>query len=179
MWINLRAYNATGELIYASGDYDPASGILVDEPGAKVYEAKQAITPELGQFLNLPAGASFHFILNNAVVKDNRIPPRGYTQAAYDRPGLRPVEATYADGQYWDETTYPLPAEAERVVATLYYQTASKEYIDFLRANGGADGSTLGDLWDSSKSPPEIIGMATAPSLPIYLPVIMKDFAAN
>ena len=66
-----------------------------------------------------------------------------------------PVGATYAEGQYWDETTYTLPDSAARVVASFYYQTASKEYVDFLRANGGADGAALGMLWDDLKSPPE------------------------
>lgn len=60
------------------------------------------------------AGESFNFVLNNSVIKDNRIPPRGYTVAAYDRPGLRPVGVFFADGQYLDETAYPLPAGAGR-----------------------------------------------------------------
>jgi len=124
--------------------------------------------------LDQPAGESFHFVLNNTVIKDNRVPPRGYTQAAFDRPGLRPVGAVYADGQYWDETTYVLPPETERVVATLYYQTSSKEYIDFLRANGGVDGDTLGDLWEGSKSPPEVMARIIFPSIPSYLPIILK-----
>ena len=101
------------------------------------------ITPELAAVLGKEAGESFHFVLNNTTVKDNRIPPRGYTVAAYDRPGMAPVGARYANGQYWDETVYALPAGAVRVVASLYYQTASKEYIDFLRARGGAAGILL------------------------------------
>jgi hypothetical protein len=113
-------------------------------------------------------------VLNNMVIKDNRIPPRGYTQAAFDRPGLRPVGAIYTDGQYWNDTSYTLPANTERVVATLYYQTPSREYIDFLRSNGGVDGVTLGELWDNSKSPPKVMAVAFFPSLPTYLPIIIK-----
>lgn len=66
-------------------------------------------------------GESFHFLLNNTVVKDNRIPPQGYTVAQYDRPGLRPVGAAYQDGQSWDETQYLLPESTDLVHALLYY----------------------------------------------------------
>jgi hypothetical protein len=128
----------------------------------------------LAALLNLPPGKSFHFVLNNTVVKDNRIPPRGFTPSALQEHGLQPVGAEYEPGQYWDETVYQMPGDVERVRVTLYYQTASKEYVDFLRANGGVDGASLGELWDSSQSPPEVMATASYPVLPIYLPVVVK-----
>jgi hypothetical protein len=154
IWLNVKAFDAAEHLVYESGAYDALTGILADDPAPKVYEAKLGITPEFAAQLGLPAGESFHFVLNNTYLKDNRIPPRGYTVAAFDQPGLRPVGATYSDEQFWDETLYTLPASAKSAQVTLYYQTASKEYIDFLRANGGDDGATLGQLWDDLKSPP-------------------------
>ena len=174
MWINLKAYDAAGFIVYESGRYDPVTGVLAQDPDLKVYEIKQGITPELAPVVNLPAGESFHFVLNNTVIKDNRIPPRGFTQAALDAPGLRPVGAVYQSGQYWDDTVVDLSAfpEIARVFATLYYQTASKDYIDFLRNNGGVDAVTLGTLWDPLKSPPEVAALGWAPNYPGYLPVI-------
>jgi hypothetical protein len=173
MWLNLKAYDPNNNLIYESGAYDFNTAVLTQDANAKIYEANFGLTPQLAAVAGLPAGESFHFVLNNTVIKDNRIPPRGYTQAAFDQPGLRPVAATYVDGQYWDDTTYPVPNQTNRVVATLYYQTASKEYIDFLRANGGSDGTTLGTLWDTLKSPPEVMATATSPDS-LYLPIILK-----
>jgi hypothetical protein len=67
-----------------------------------------------------------------------------------------------------------MPATTARVEATLYYQTASKEYIDFLRTNGGADGQTVGLLWDDLKSPPEIMVTTSAEGFLTYLPLITK-----
>ncbi len=174
MWLNLKAFDAAGSLIYQSGVYNAATGQLASDPDLKVYEVQQGITPQLAQALQLEAGASFHFVLNNTTVKDNRLPPRGYTQAKFNAPGLRPVAATYADGQYWDDTTYTLPPQTARVSAVLYYQTASKDYVDFLRANGGVDGVSLGQLWDTSKSPPVVMAAAFANPLTYYLPVIFK-----
>jgi uncharacterized repeat protein (TIGR01451 family) len=177
MWINLRAFDAEDSLIYESGTYDPVTGQLHRDADIKVYEVKQGITPELAALLKQPSGESFHFILNNTIVKDNRIPPRGYTQAAFDRPGLRPVGATYVDGQYWDDTVYVLSPETEKVLVTLYYQTASKEYIDFLRANGGVDGAALGELWKSLRSSPEVVTSAWEPNHILYLPLILRYFS--
>jgi hypothetical protein len=174
MWLHLQAFDAGGQVIYESGAYDAVSGQLHRDPDAKVYEIKQGITPELAALLGKPAGASFHFVLNNTVVKDNRIPPLGYRRVHFDRPGLRPIGASFADEQHWDDTLYELPSEAERVVATLYYQTASKEYVDFLRSRGGVDGLALGGLWETSKSPPVVMARAWAPGHDLYLPVILQ-----
>ena len=168
IWINVKAFNDASTLVYESGSYDTATAVLTDDAALKIYEANLGITPAWAAQINKPAGESFHFVLNNTYIKDNRIPPRGYTVANFDQPGLRPVGATYADGQFWDETHYDLPSNTRRVEVALYYQTASKEYIDFLRENGGVDGATLGQLWDDSKSPP--VEMATVSlELPQYL----------
>jgi uncharacterized repeat protein (TIGR01451 family) len=174
MWLNLRAFDAEGQVIYESGAYNSATAELTEDAAIKIYEAKQGITPELAVLTGQLAGPSFHFVLNNTIEKDNRIPPRGYTQVAYNRPGLQPVGATYLDGQYWDETGYPVPPETVRVAATLYYQTSSRAYIDFLRANGGVDGASLGELWDASKSQPEVMSFAVDPPLLMYFPLIFN-----
>ena len=176
MWLNLQAYDAAGNLVYESGAYDPATGVLTVHPETKVYETKHGISADLAAELGRPelAGESFHFVLNNEIVKDNRIPPRGFTQAVYCQPGLRPIGATFADGQHWDDTVYVLPLTAERVMVTLYYQTSSKEYVDFLRASGGIDGLTLGELWETSKSPPEVMAVAWYPGYVNFFPVMFK-----
>jgi glucose/arabinose dehydrogenase len=167
LWLAVQAFDAAGARIYLSGLYDPATGVLAEDGALKVYE----LAAELG----VAAGESFNFVLNNTTVKDNRIPPRGYTVAAYDRPGLRPVGAFFADGQYWDETAYPLPAGAAVVVAQLWYQTSSKEYVDFLRREGGADGALLGVLWDDRKSPPEFLGAVRSGAAINLQPLALPD----
>jgi hypothetical protein len=175
MWLNVKAFDADNQLIYESGAYDLDSGQLTREADIKVYEVKQGLTPELAARLPQSAGESFHFVLNNTVVKDNRIPPQGYSQALYDKPGLRPVGVVYTDGQHWDDTVYSLPLETERLFVSLNYQTASKEYVSFLGRNGGLDGLALKGLWESSKSPPQVMAMAWIPSYDLYLPLIQKS----
>lgn len=171
MWINLRAYDGSGTLIYESGAYDPATGVLTEDADIKVYEVFQGLTPELANLIGMEAGPTFHFALNNTTIKDNRIPPRGYTVAAFDRPGMRPVGATYVDGQYWDDTEYVIPAASAKVVADLYYQLSSGDYIQFLAELGGPDGATLAEIWEDSKSPPELVARGTYPTWRVFLPV--------
>lgn len=176
MWLNVLAYapgNPTP--VFASGVYDPVSGQLLTDAHLKVYEVKQGISASLSPVVGLPAAPSFHFALNNATYQDNRIPPRGYTQAAFDQPGLRPVpNDLYADGQFWDVTDYPIPAEATIVVVRLFYQVASAEYIAFLQQYGGADGQTLGALWENSKSPPELMAVNFTPKLFLFFPSVSR-----
>ncbi len=175
LWLNIRAYDAVGRPVYESGHYNWDTHRLVRDADVVVYEAKQGITPDLAAVLGKPAGASFHFILNNTVIKDNRIPPRGYTEEAWDEPGLRPVGANYEDGQHWDEIRYVLPTETVRVTAQLLYQTASTEYIEFLRDNGGIDGQQLYDLWTRNPSPPVVMASAADPSYGLFLPIIARS----
>ncbi len=175
MWINLKAFDEQLNLLYESGKYNQETAELSLDPDLKIYEALQGISPELAEETNLLSGKSFHFVLNNMVEKDNRIPPRGFTQAFYNRPGLEPVGVNYSDGQYWDDTRYVLPPNTSFVIATLYYQTTTKEYIEFLQANGGLDSQTLAELWKTNPSPPETMGTVLVPGTKVYLPVMTKN----
>jgi len=149
IWLNLKAYNAFGAVIYESGAYDPLTGILSDDPDLKKYEIKPGISETLAPVVNLPAGPSFHFVLNDTVYMDNRIPPRGFTNANFEDIQSPPVGYTYDDGEYWDVTEYTIPGNAAEVEVTLYYQTTSKEYIEFLRDENTTDdwGNVMYDLW--------------------------------
>ncbi len=156
MWIHVVARDGVGNVVYESGAYDAGSGVL-NEAGARVYEIQLGLSPGLGGALGVASGPSFHFTLNDTIYKDNRIPPQGFTNAAYAAFGGQPVDPTfpgtrYADGQNWDLASYALPAAARTVSATLYYQTTSKEYVEFLRDQNVTNtaGQTLHAVWSSS-----------------------------
>ena len=75
-----------------------------------------------------------------------------------------PVAHTYADGDYWDDTDYFLPATAETAHVTLYYQTLSKEYVEFLRDENmtNSAGQDLYDAWAANgKSAPVAMAEST------------------
>jgi hypothetical protein len=105
-------------------------------------------------------GPSFHFVLNNKIFKDNRIPPRGFANESYASFGGTPVGHGYEDGQYWDVTEYAIPPDAASAEVTLYYQSTSREYVEFLLEENSTDdtGQTMYDLWvNNGRCPPELM----------------------
>lgn len=57
-------------------------------------------------------------------------------------------------------------AQPGRIRATLYYQVAWREHLEFLKLNGGLDGEALFGLWSASKSPPQVIQTTWHPNYP-------------
>ncbi|NIP23903.1 MAG: hypothetical protein GWN67_06915 [Phycisphaerae bacterium] len=168
MWINVKFYDATMSLISESGAYDVNTGYLSHDPEVKIYEVKPGLDSITAPLVGEPNGPSFHFVLNNKVYKDNRIPPRGFINDAFEDFGGEPVDYSYEDGQYWDETTYDIPPGAVSAQVTLYYQSTSKEFIEFLRDKNTTDttGQQMYDLWnDNDKCPPEVMQSVSITSL--------------
>jgi len=198
MFLNVRVFDVSGALIHEVNPYDyvvgtlkglgvgssPALGSSEVHLDDYVYEAKlgSTITGET---------TSFHFALATHRYKDNRIPPKGFRISEAASRLSEPVSqgvsspgyftAAEYDGGY-DEILLPLPLyatnAAARIEANLYYQTTSREYIEFLRdeINGTgrltlpsyayviqtnpfftklkAWGNTIFSLWDHNKDKP-------------------------
>lgn len=147
MWLHVEFFNPSGDVVAERGAYDEDSALLSTDDTV-VYEAKLGMSADVAAAAGLPAGESFHFVLNNLYVKDNRIPPRGFTNANFAAIGAAPVGHSYADAQYWDDAEFAIPAGAVRAQVQLMYQSTSREYIEFLRdnSNNGA-GQTAYNQW--------------------------------
>ncbi len=130
-WVNVVFRNAQGDVVHEHGHYDSASALL-DFDSTKVYEAKIGVDAAVSGLTGVPEGPSFHFALNNTWYKDNRIPPRGFTNAGFASVQAAPVGYSYMDGQYWDDTEFTVPAGATEALVRVYYQSVSKEYAEFL-----------------------------------------------
>jgi hypothetical protein len=143
-----------------------------------------AVAYTLGQLAAQAPGTyheTFHFVLNNTVAKDNRIPPYGF---AYDEARKRnalPVPAAQygspADGgtyNHWDEVTLSPPAGAAYGDIKLLYQPTSWEYVQFLYlANNGqnaflaSEGVNLLNAWlATGMAEPYVMASATWGSAP-------------
>ena len=104
---------------------------------------------------------SFHFVLNNYLAKDNRIPPYGMDYDEAMRRNALPVPASQYGNpgpggryDYWDRVRLNPPAGAVRADIALLYQPTSWEYIQFLyvantRSNAflADEGVNLLDAW--------------------------------
>jgi hypothetical protein len=100
---------------------------------------------------------SFHFALATGRHKDNRIPPKGFdignagarlSTPVYYVDGVDVGAAFFTADEYgggYDEVSLTIPTGADYVEVNLYYQTTSREYIEFLRdeINGNPLNQTL------------------------------------
>jgi len=140
---------------------------------------------------------TFHFVLNNTVAKDNRIPPYGF---AYNEARVRnalPVPATQygspaTDGvyNYWDEIALDPPAGAAYADIQLLYQPTSWEYVQFLYlANTGQnaflanEGVNLLNAWlNTGMAEPYVMASTTwgsAPPPPCGTPGVPQNLLAK
>jgi Dictyostelium (slime mold) repeat len=161
MFVNVRLWKK-GALLHEVNPYDAAAGTLrglwawyspnspalgagEEYDDALVYEAhtSSSVTAE---------AQTYHFALADGISKDNRIPPRGFriAEAAARKsepawlgapaPGLF-TAAEYTGG--WDDVALALPPGGEALEVTLYYQTTSREYVEFLRDEINGTATTL------------------------------------
>ena len=181
MWLNVRAF-VSGSQIFESGAYDTDTGILTHDDQIKVYEIKPGLSPGAAAATGLSEGPSFHFVLNNTVYKDNRIPPLGFDNANFAYIQSPPVDYSYSDGQNWDETVYTTTQMPDSVVVILYYQTTSKEYIEFLQTENHTNGTgqAMYDMWNQNgKSAPVVMNQVILYSEDISLAVSLINLSVK
>jgi len=110
---------------------------------------------------------TFHFALNNSVVKDNRIPPYGMRFDDAQIRNIVPVPANQYGNpgehgvyNYWDDVELNVPTDAVYATIDLLYQGTSWEYIQFLNnANDkqnaflGQEGVNMLEAWINAEVP--------------------------
>ncbi len=170
MWLNVRFLNAGDEIIGEIGRYgtkkDTLFGRAVEVPAlldadtAVVYEAKPGMSAEQARKFGKEPGPSFHFVLNDIMCKDTRIPPKGFDNAAFAEHLSKPVGIDYADGQYWHDVKLDIPDDTAKVEVRLMYQSVIWEYIKFLAEENKTDdwGKRLLEAWkETSKCAPTVM----------------------
>jgi hypothetical protein len=159
MFLNVKFFNADGGLIGEINPYEPLITDL-DANGNESYVSGGTITNKTEELVweaEMSSGLteeekSFHFALATDRFKDNRIPPKGFDDVAMFERLAQPrwagadasgyfSSAEYAGG--YDDVTITKPSGTASWYATLYYQTTSKEYIEFLRDEINGNASTL------------------------------------
>jgi hypothetical protein len=181
MFVNVRAYSGES-LIHEVNPYDPDAetlkgldyphqpGLGLPDPQSPstnevyvdelVYEMKPSSTDLTGET------KTFHFALATGRYKDNRIPPKSFDiSGAADRlsaPVWNGVEVPeyftaeeYAGG--YDDVSLTIPAGADYVEVNLYYQTTSREYVEFLRDEINGTGNLTLTGTGEGGDPPYIV----------------------
>jgi len=209
MWLTVVVRDGVGAPLWQSGSWNPSTGVLAHDPQLKVYEVQPGIWDfeGSGECSVRDSGGNplFHFVLNNCIALDNRIPPAGFT--GMNDIETRPVNYTYPETSpgsgilvNHDDTNYTvqIPGSASgtlTVEATLQYQTTSDDYVEFLldqavdngfpddcipRSTGLPDmsrGEILHDMWTRyNRAPP--VPMATV-SIPVTVGLFADGFESG
>jgi len=174
MWVEARYFDADGKLLGRIGEYGEREvelegrritvQTLLRPDSTRVYECLPGLSEPQAERHGLEPGPSFHFVLNDVIVKDNRIPPRGFSNEKFAEHHCEPVGAEYADGQHWDAMPLELPVGTAEVRVRLMYQSVSWEYIRFLLERNRTDdwGRRLFDAYRATgQCPPEVIAEGT------------------
>lgn len=155
MFVGIQVYGPDTSPIYAINPYDAAAGTLkgLNAAGSPPLGPGEAHVDEL--VYEAFMGSSLtgepktqHFVLGDQRYKDNRIPPLGFDIANAAARHAEPVwqgaidpgyfsAAEYAGG--YDAITVTIPITAAIVDISLYYQTTSREYVEFLRREINAE----------------------------------------
>ncbi len=209
MWIAATLKDATNTVLWESGIWNSTTGELPPDAQLKVYETNPGIWNFKGNntcdTVDGSGDALFHFVLNDCIAKDNRIPPLGFSGGTNLE--VRPVDYFYPETSpgsgilvNYDDTVYSITMGGAvtaplTLETTLFYQTISKDYVDFLEneaidnafpddcipRTGGTPtesrGEILKGMWnDYGKSAPVVMASATTM---VHLEVFTDGFESG
>jgi hypothetical protein len=159
MFINVKCYLGSC-ILQEVNPYDYSVGTLRGLPNSSSspgLEENESYVDELVYEVHPKSdltgeNETFHFVLATDRYKDNRIPPKGFDVNSSSERLCEPVwhghsepnyftAAEYAGG--YDQVDMNLPAGADYIEVSLYYQGTSREYIEFLRDEINGDANTL------------------------------------
>lgn len=188
LWVSLKVASGS-TTVYESGHYDNATATLYNDSsktdfaralGSSISQANNAVMVYERKTGTTNGDGTYSMsvsLLNEAILFDNRIPPSGYGKDDYFAAGTKFITYTgsenqaipaddynrYPNNQNFDLITYSfsadpgLPLEAR---AEVYWQTHSREFMEFLKSN---DTSTL-----APQGPPSVFAL-NYPLEPNYL----------
>jgi hypothetical protein len=165
MWLNVRYLDGASQVIAERGRYNLNTAEL-NTNNTTVWEAEFGLDEYMAGVTGLPAGKSFHLALVNTILKDNRIPPRGFEDSSYAANGSFVVGDHYFDEQFWHDSEFGIPAGTASIEVGLYYQTTSKEYVEFLRDTNTTDnaGDVAYRAWEAyGRSEPVLMQSVSIP----------------
>ncbi len=158
-WIALVLVDADGIEHPLLGDYDTATGDIVDTPATHVYRA------EHGQWDGVAITPVLSLVMADGVAYDSRIPPKGFVP---DASTAILGDISYDDGaggvRSFDEATFTVTAPSAiygdaTLEARVMHQTMTREYVEHLRTAGGASskGEELYTIYQATEEAAPIV----------------------
>lgn len=174
LWVHLKVEEPGGPVIFESGewnsegklpdynsDYEPHYDVITSENQVQVYE---------GVFVDVDQNVTYTLLRAAEFVKDNRIPPAGFTSShiSYDSTGIFGNALTdpnfnrqgSTEGTGKDIITFKIPAQGNttyRITAEVCYQSVKTELVDHLRGINNPDVNRFVNMYDALPNIPFIM----------------------
>jgi hypothetical protein len=133
-WIGVTLVGAGMKETPLAGGYDLATGTIQQTPAIHIYRA------EHGAWDGMKGVAESHLALHDMIISDTRIPPAGFKATATTTPTSE-IDFSDGNGGYKSsdevtlDLTWPSDAAGEVTIsARLYYQSMTREYVEFLKS---------------------------------------------
>ncbi|WP_437735150.1 MYXO-CTERM sorting domain-containing protein [Sorangium sp. So ce1335] len=167
-WIAVFLVDEAGVERPLLGGYDADTGEIQHAPPTHEYRAVH------GRW-NSEAGVGEkeeHLALHDMIISDTRIPPKGFV-ASQTTQATQEIDFSDGNGGYrnYDEASFTLtvPADAfgaQTLSARVYYQSMTREYVEFLRSANVTDnkGEELMAIYEETgEAPPILVDNEDAP----------------
>lgn len=170
VWLEIAVIDVAGHADVQSGAYDVSTAELHDDSQLRIYEAVHG----------RDGAPSDHIVLHRQILKDSRIPPRGFQATT----ATAPVGSlTFSDGVggflNYDDASFrvKLPAATSGAVtvrARLMFQAVTSHHVAALMAENTTDtrGSALMALWQQTGKAAPFVMAETAQVIEVKAAVI-------
>jgi hypothetical protein len=174
MWIHLKVEEIGGQIIFESGEWD-SEGKVADynsnyEPHYDIITSENDVQAYEGVFIDVDQNVTYSLLRAAEYVKDNRIPPAGFTTThnSYDSSGIFGNALNDPnfnkdggnEGTGMDIVTYKIPGQHNktyRVTAEVCYQSIKPELVNHLRGISEPDITRFVDMYDAIPNVPFIM----------------------
>lgn len=179
MWVHLQVEKVGSGIVFESGEWD-GSGRINDydkgyEPHYQIITSDDQVQVYEAVFADVEHQVTHTLLRAAEFVKDNRIPPVGFTSssASYDSTGIYGEaindpdfnKSDNSEGTGSDIITYKIviePNASYRIIAAICHQSIKPELVDHLREINETEISTFVAMYDSLPNIPFIIKTVTS-----------------
>jgi len=174
MWIHLKVEQGVGNVIFESGEWDNTGKIIHYnsdfQPHYDLINSEEQVQVYEGVFVNTEQQVTYTLLRAAEYIKDNRLPPQGFTTNSVSYDTVKIVGNATDDtnfnrygmyqGSGGDSVTYlisTLPNTEYRITAEVCYQTVKTELVDHIRPINNGDINRFVSMYDALPNIPFVM----------------------
>jgi len=174
MWIHLKVEQEIGNVVFESGEWD-GTGKIIEynsdyEPHHDIINSEDQVQVYEGVFVNTEQQVTYTLLRAAEYIKDNRLPPQGFTTNSVSYDTVKIVGNAADDtnfnrygmyqGSGGDSVTYlipSLPNTEYQITVEVCYQTVKTELVEHIRPINNGDINRFVAMYDALPNIPFIM----------------------